>query len=135
MGTIHKQASDAGSSNWRYPSVPLSDYSTAASAGVTKQVLMGANEGAVDFLVRYFTIPPGGNSALDHHEHQHGVVVTHGQGRVLLGEHWHDITVGDAICTDINEIHQFVATGNAPLGFICVIPQWAESDSCAGPRK
>ena len=54
----------------------------------TKQVLLGMAEGCGDFMVRYFTIPPGGKSALDRHEHPHGVVVTHGAGsreRLLRG--------------------------------------------------
>ena len=89
MGTIHRQTSDAASPRWAYPTVPLTDYSTAATPGVTKQVLLGEAEGAADFIVRYFTLPPGGRSAYDQHRHQHSVVVTHGTGRVLLGAEWH----------------------------------------------
>jgi quercetin dioxygenase-like cupin family protein len=133
MGTIHRQTSDAGTSAWSYPTVPLTDYSTAASAGVTKQVLIGPSEGTSDFIVRYFTLPPGGNSALDQHEHQHGVVVTHGTGKVLLGDTWHEIGQGDAVFIGSNEVHQLAATGTAPLGFICVIPRSAEHDFCAVP--
>jgi quercetin dioxygenase-like cupin family protein len=135
MGAIHKQSLGADSPIWSYPTVPLSDYSTEASAGITKQVLVGMTEGAVDFIVRYFTIPPGGKSAYDRHRHQHGVVITHGTGRVLLGEKWHDLGVGDAVFIDADEIHQLEATGAAQLGFICVIPRWAESDSCAVSRR
>jgi quercetin dioxygenase-like cupin family protein len=131
MGTIHKQFSGVDSPIWSYPTVPLTDYSTAASAGITKQVLLGVTEGTVDFIVRYFTIPPGGKSAFDQHRHQHGVVITHGNGRVLLGERWHDISVGDSVFIDADEIHQLEATGETQLGFICVIPRWAEIDSCA----
>lgn len=135
MGIIRTQSSENNSPAWSYPSVPLTEYSSAASAGVTKQVLLGMAEGTTDFIVRYFTIPPGGNSALDRHQHQHGVVITHGSGRVLLGDQWHPIGVGDAVFTDTNETHQFEATGTIPLGFICVIPRWAENDSCAVPTK
>jgi len=135
MGTIHKQTSATASPSWSYPGVPLSEYRTDASADITKQVLVGMTEGATDFIVRYFTIPPGGHSALDQHRHQHGVVVTHGKGRVLLGEQWHDISAGDAVFTDADEIHQFESVGTAALGFICVIPSWAESDACAVPVK
>lgn len=135
MGAIHKQSAGVNSPFWSYPTVPLSDYSTAASAGITKQVLTGIAEGAADFIVRYFTIPPGGKSAFDRHRHQHGVVITHGTGRVLLGEQWHDLSAGDAVFIDTDEIHQLEATGAAPLGFICVIPRWAEGDSCAVSAK
>jgi len=135
MGIIRTQSSDSRSPTWSYPAVPLAEYSSAASAGVTKQVLLGMAEGTTDFIVRYFTIPPGGSSALDRHRHQHGVVITHGNGKVLLGDKWHAIGVGDAVFTDTDEIHQFEATGTSPLGFICVIPRWAENDSCAVPTN
>jgi quercetin dioxygenase-like cupin family protein len=126
MGTIHKQSAETTSPTWSYPTVPIKEYRADASAGITKQVLAGMVEGATDFIVRYFTIPPGGKSALDQHQHQHGVVITHGAGRVLLGEQWHPVGIGDAVFTNTNEIHQFETTGAVPLGFICVIPRWAE---------
>lgn len=134
MGAIHRQTSETAALRWSYPPVPLTDYSTAASPGVTKQVLLGETEGAADFIVRYFTLPPGGRSAYDRHRHQHGVVVTHGTGRVLLGEQWHEIGVGDAVFIEGDET-QLEATGPTPLGFICVIPRWAEADACAVPGK
>jgi quercetin dioxygenase-like cupin family protein len=130
MGTIHRQTANAVSSPWSYPTVPLTDYRTDASAGITKQVLIGPTEGTSDFIVRYFTVPPGGNSALDQHEHQHGVVITHGTGKVLLGEQWHDVGPGDAVFIGSQEVHQLAASGTAPLGFICVIPRSAENDVC-----
>lgn len=133
MGAIHKQSSGSTAQNWSYPTVPLTEYSGDASAGITKQVLLGVTEGATDFIVRYFTIPPGGKSALDQHRHQHGVVIVQGRGRVLLGAQWHDLGVGDAVFTDTDEVHQFEAAGDAPLGFICVIPRWAESEIPPAP--
>jgi quercetin dioxygenase-like cupin family protein len=135
MGTIHKQTADETSVTWLYPSVPIMEYRTDASAGITKQVLIGKAEGASDFVVRYFTIPPGGKSALDKHRHEHGVVILHGKGRVLLGEQWRDIQFGDSIFISSNEQHQFETVGTEPLGFICVIPTWAEADSCAMPAQ
>lgn len=135
MGTIHKQEGNAGSPAWKYPTVPMTEYRTDASAGITKQVLIGKDEGAADFIVRYFTIPRGGKSALDQHAHQHGVVVVQGRGRVLLGEQWHFIETGDAVFTSTDEVHQFEAVGSVPLGFIWVIPSWAEADSCAIPGR
>jgi quercetin dioxygenase-like cupin family protein len=135
MGTVHKQSSATASAHWSYPDVPLADYRTDASPGIMKQVLVGLAEGASDFIVRYFTIPPGGGSALDRHRHQHGVVITHGHGRVLIGTEWHDLGPGDAVFTDSDEIHRFEAGPTDSLGFICVIPRWAEDDTCALPAR
>lgn len=125
MGKIHKQTTEH-SQKWMYEDVPIREYRADAVKGVTRQVLVGVEEGAKDFIVRYFTVPPGGRTAYDQHEHQHGVVVVQGSGRVLLGDEWHDIAVGDSVFTDTNEIHQFETAGDQPLGFICVIPTWAE---------
>jgi len=36
---------------------------------------------------------------------------------------------------DTDEIHQLEAAADGPLGFICVIPRWAEGDACAVPVK
>lgn len=131
MGTIHRQSSAAPNRSWGYPDLPLTDYRTDASPGITKQVLIGATEGASDFIVRYFTIPPGGKSAFDQHEHQHGVVITQGRGEVLLGTEWHSIAAGDSVFIGTNEIHQLAASAAEPLCFICVIPRWAEAGACA----
>ena len=60
-------------------------------------MLIGRDEGAEDFIIRYFTIPAGGHSAFENHPHQHGVVITHGRGRVLLGDTWSAIGAGDAV--------------------------------------
>lgn len=120
--TIHRQTADRTSATWLYPTVPVTEYRTDASAGISKQVLIGNAEGASDFLIRYFTMPPGARSALDRHAHEHGVVVLDGNGRVLLGEEWHEIQTGDTVFTSADEQHQFEAIGSGPLGFICVIP-------------
>lgn len=126
MGAIHRQTTNANQQTWNYPDVPIREYRSDVSKGVTKQVLVGTEHGASDFIVRYFTVAPGGHTAFDQHEHQHGVVIVQGKGRVLLGEAWHEIGVGDSVFTDTNEVHQFEAAGDQPLGFICVIPTWAE---------
>ena len=135
MGAIHRRGAGETAATWYYPMLPVTEYRTGAAAGITRQVLVGQAEGAGDFLLRYFTFEPGGQSALHRHPHQHGVVILQGRGRVLLGEEWHEVGLGDAICTGSDELHQFEATGAEPLGFICVIPAWAEVDSCAIPLR
>jgi quercetin dioxygenase-like cupin family protein len=128
MGTIHHQVASSDAPGWDYETVALKEYTSGgATPGATRRVLIGRDEGAEDFIMRYFTIPPRGHSAFESHPHQHGVVVTHGRGRVLLGDQWSDIGPGDAVFVEPNEQHQFEALGEYPLGFICVIPKWAKS--------
>lgn len=130
MGTVHRQVASSDATHWDYTTVSAEQYSSGAHGGTTtgstKHVLVGPREGADDFIIRYFTIPAGGHSALDQHAHQHGVVVTHGRGRVLLGETWEAIGVGDAVYIEPDEVHRLEAVGDQPLGFICVIPTWAD---------
>jgi quercetin dioxygenase-like cupin family protein len=132
MGTIHHQIATSGAQSWDFESVSVKEYTSGgATAGSTRRVLIGWDEGAEDFIIRYFTIPAGGHSAFENHPHQHGVVITHGRGRVLLGDTWSAIGVGDAVFVEPSEQHQFEALGDAPLGFICVIPTWAKSQATA----
>lgn len=126
MGTVHRQVAADGT--WNYEKVPVKEYNEGnASAGATRRILIGRDEGCEDFIVRYFTIPAGGHSSLESHRHQHGVVIVNGKGRVLVGETWREIGVGDAVFIAPNEQHQLRADPDAPLGFICVIPAWAKA--------
>ncbi len=85
-------------------------------------MVIGPGDGARNFAVRYFELSPGSASALEAHPHDHGVVVMCGEGRVRLGEAEHAIGSGDVVYVEPNERHQFVNTGRAPLGFLCVVP-------------
>ena len=132
MGTIHRQVATSDAPAWDYETVTLKEYTSGgATAGSTRRVLIGRDEGAEDFIIRYFTIPTGGHSAFESHPHQHGVVITHGRGRVLLGKQWSEIGPGDAVFVEPNEQHQFQARDDQPLGFICVIPKWAKRQAAA----
>ncbi len=128
MGVVHRQVAPAGSSTWDYETVAVKEYDEGnASRGSTRRILIGRDEGAEDFIVRYFTIPPGGHSSLERHRHQHGVVIVQGHGHVLLGDRRIEIGVGDAVFVEPDELHQFQADSEGPLGFICVIPAWAKA--------
>jgi quercetin dioxygenase-like cupin family protein len=131
VGAVHRQVA-ASDGTWDYATVPVKAYDSGnASAGATRRILVGQAEGAEDFIIRYFTLPPGGHSAHEHHAHQHGVVVVHGRGRVLLGDEWTAIGPGDAVFIEPNELHQLRADDDAPFGFICVIPSWARANRVA----
>lgn len=126
MGVVHKQTASTDANDWHYPTAATVGYDSGnASCGVIKRVLVGPDEGANDFVIRHFTLPAGGNSALEHHLHQHGVVVTHGRGQVLVGDTWHDLSAGDAVYIAPDEMHQLRASSDEALSFICVIPSWA----------
>ena len=117
MGVVRRRAADT----FRWNDVPLERY-VAGEGGGTKQVLIGPDDGAASFAVRYFEIAPGGASSLDTHAHDHGVVILRGRGTVCLGDERHSLGVGDVVYVSPGEVHQFESAGPEPLGFLCVVP-------------
>lgn len=117
MGTIHKQVGSGGKPEWK--GVERKDYE--GSPGATRQVLIGPDEKAGNFVLRYFEIPPGGASSLDRHAHDHGVYVVRGRADLLLGDDHHAVSAGDVIYIEPNETHQFRAADET-FGFLCIVP-------------
>lgn len=132
MGVVHKRIMQNG--EWRWEGVAVEDYGNRA--GPTKQVLIGEQDGAKNFALRYFTIPPGQSSNLDYHEHDHGVMIVAGQARVLLGERYEEVGPGDIVYIPGWERHQFETLGDEPLTFLCIIPpKFTQGDACAVPIR
>ena len=84
------------------------------------------------YRVRYFEVAPGGRTRLEHHPHDHGVVIERGRALVTLGDERHELGPGDVVYVAPDELHCFEALGDEPLGFVCVAPP-AVSAGRAGP--
>lgn len=111
---------------FRWEGVPLREYKSAEAEhfrDVTRQTLLGEGEGeeALSFLTRYFEVEPGGYSSLERHRHPHSVIVVRGRGEVLLGEEVREIGPLDCVYVAPGEVHRFRPTGEAPLGFLCIV--------------
>jgi quercetin dioxygenase-like cupin family protein len=117
MGVIHRKVGD--DPMWRWEGVEVHAYT---SNNATKQVLVGHADGAHNFEIRYFTIPPHGFSSLDIHDHDHGVIIVQGRARVMLGERFEEIGPGDVVYIPGNERHQFENLTDGLMAFICIIP-------------
>lgn len=117
MGVVHKRIGHEG--NWLWQDVDVFRYN---SNNATKQVLIGRGEGANNFEIRYFTIPPRGFSNFDCHAHDHGVMIMQGKARVQLGERFAQVQVGDVIYIPSMEQHQFENLTDEPFTFLCIIP-------------
>ena len=90
--------------------------------GVTKRVVIGADDGAPNFCMRIFEVEPG--SSTPHHSHawEHEVFILAGQG-VAVGEPGETkISSGSVVFVPPEEQHCFVNNGNETLRFICLIP-------------
>ena len=116
MGVVRRRR-DAGGPGWRWDGVDPRAYAN----GAERHLLFGREEGARQVELRYFEIPAGGASALEHHPHEHAVMILHGTGTVLLGETEQPVGPGDAVHVASNERHQFRAGAEEPLGFACAV--------------
>lgn len=111
---------------FRWDGVGLREYKAEEGdhfRAVTRQTLLGESEGQEDlsFVTRYFEVEPGGFSSLERHEHPHAVVVIRGRGRVVLDDRVRAIEPFDCVYVAPGEVHRFRATGDEPLGFLCVV--------------
>jgi len=87
---------------------------------ISRQILFegGPKLGA---QLRYFEIEPGGHSTLERHDHIHSVMVIRGHGHCLVGDAIYEITGNDVVYIPSLTWHQFRATANEPLGFLCLV--------------
>ena len=93
--------------------------STSPFRDVTRQVLF--DDSALASQLRYFEVAPGGHTTLERHEHAHAVVVAHGRGRCLVDGRLFDLALHDLVQVPALAWHQFRATADAPLGFLCMV--------------
>src|SRR3712207_2479843 len=103
-------------SGFRWEGVPVEAYKAPADhwCGISRTSLVGGRGEKTAFHVRYFEIAPGGFSSLEHHAHEHVVVVLHGRGEVRLGAAVHPLGFGDTVYVAPHEVHQFRNTADEP---------------------
>lgn len=110
---------------FRWNQVPLREYKTEGThfRSITRQTLLGEgpDEQALSVITRYFEIRPGGYSTLEHHRHPHSVVVLRGEGEVILEDRVEAIGPHDVVYVAPGTFHQFHASGDEPLGFLCMV--------------
>jgi mannose-6-phosphate isomerase-like protein (cupin superfamily) len=71
--------------------------------------------------LRYFEVAPGGFSTLERHEHTHNVLILRGSGHCLVGNEVRRLATNDLVAVPPMTWHQFRATGDEPLGFLCMV--------------
>jgi len=84
--------------------------------------LIGKIDGAENFAIRYYHVAGSAVTKLEEHHHDHGIVILHGKGQVLIGETEHPVEQGDVVYIPPDTQHQVRNGTDKPLGFLCVIP-------------
>jgi quercetin dioxygenase-like cupin family protein len=116
------EAFRAFAENYRWDDVPMLAYKEEGAApfkSITRQVLFQNPELRCE--LRYFEVAPGGYSTLERHQHTHGVMILRGAADVLVGSAIKPVKTFDLIHIPPMTWHQFRTTGNAPMGFLCMV--------------
>ena len=109
---------------------------------VTRQVLFDSADPPAQ--LRYFEVAAGGWTTLERHEHVHAVMVIRGKGQALVGDRAYDIAMHDLVSVPPMTWHQFHASPDEPLGFLCLVaaardrpqlPHAAEVEGLTRPLK
>ena len=108
--------------DYRWDDVDLLQYKEEGSApfkAITRQVLF--HNPALKCELRYFEMAAGGYSTLERHEHMHAVLILRGHGEVLIGNEVKKISTNDLVTVDPMTWHQFRASADAAMGFLCMV--------------
>lgn len=123
MSIIHHFSGVASANNYHWQGVQPEVITTDEVKGIVKHILVGPEDGAPTFIMRYFQVPVGEQTFFHTHDHEHGMLILHGQAQIQIGEEMSDLSPLDAIFVAGGDLHRVVNTGKEPLGFICVIPK------------
>jgi quercetin dioxygenase-like cupin family protein len=116
--TAHRRAQR----DFRWEDVELLPYKEDGRAlfkSITRQVLFSDPE--LHGELRYFEVAPGGYSTLERHEHMHAVLILRGRGHCLVGNEVRPVETRDLVTVPRLTWHQFRATADEPLGFLCMV--------------
>jgi quercetin dioxygenase-like cupin family protein len=121
MSVVHRFTGQAEQDQYAWDGVDPLLINTEEVHDVLKHVLVGPKDGAPNFIIRYFNVPPGEKTFYDQHPHEHGIVILNGKARVQINDDFYELNPLDSIFISGMDIHQLTNIGEESLGFICVI--------------
>jgi quercetin dioxygenase-like cupin family protein len=99
--------------------LPYKQDGSAPFKDISRQVLFHENN--LNCELRYFEMDAGGYSTLERHEHAHAVMILRGSGLCLVGDQVRPVKQFDLVSIPSWAWHQFRATNQEPLGFLCMV--------------
>jgi mannose-6-phosphate isomerase-like protein (cupin superfamily) len=121
--------------DYRWEDVELLPYKEDGRAlfkAITRQTLFSDPE--LHGELRYFEVAPGGYSTLERHEHMHAVLILRGRGHCLVGNEVRPVETRDLITVPRLTWHQFRATADEPLGFLCMVNATRDKPQLPSPE-
>ena len=111
----------------RRDEVPAARRSWATTSSASRNsVLVGRDEGWDGWAMRLFEVAPGGHTPRHTHDWPHINVVVAGEGVLHVDGVEHPIEPGTSGFVPAGSTHQFRNTGDAPLEFVCIVPEVGE---------
>ena len=92
-------------------------------SGVTKQVLVGPDQGWDGHVLRMFTLDEGGYVPRHSHDWPHILYAVEGEGTLYMDGEDHPLTPGSTAFVPSNIEHQILNAGAAKFVFICIVPR------------
>ena len=120
--TVNRTARRKAKADFRWEGVEMRPYKEDERAlykTITRQVLFSDPNMAGE--LRYFEVAPGGFSTLERHQHMHAVLILRGRGHCLVGDEVKQLETRDLVTVPPMTWHQFRATTEEPLGFLCMV--------------
>jgi len=90
---------------------------------VTKQILVGPEQGWEGWVMRKFSLAPGGFSPRHIHPWPHINYMIEGEGVMFLNGEEHSVRAGSVAYVPAGSEHQFRNVSNADFSFICIVPE------------
>jgi quercetin dioxygenase-like cupin family protein len=111
---------------------PYKEDERALYKTITRQVLFSDPNMAGE--LRYFEVAPGGFSTLERHQHMHAVLILRGRGQCLVGDEVKQLETRDLVTVPPMTWHQFRATAEEPLGFLCMVDAQRDKPQLPTPQ-
>lgn len=90
---------------------------------VSMKILVGPDQGAPNFVMRHFSIEPGGNSPRHTHPYEHEIFFLSGEGELFLEGEYFKAESGTVAYIPPDDDHQIKNVGRQPLTFLCLVPK------------
>ena len=87
------------------------------------KVLVGAQEGWSDYVMRMIELGPDGHSPLHSHPWPHINYMVEGTGALNVDGRDRAVEAGSYAYVPANTAHQFKNTGSGMFRFICIVPK------------
>lgn len=126
MSSIHRFTGNQSEGIYDWEDVQPMVLNNKEVRGVLKHVLVGPEDGAPNFIIRYFQVPVQSQTFHHAHPHEHGMLILHGKAKIKINEDFHELGPLDSIFISGDDVHQVTNISDAPLGFLCVITRQAE---------